>query len=231
MEQVTALEKAATGMALAAIDDAAVTHALEQAQYAMGIVVDSAETNENATRALLAIQRGRKALDKAQQPIRLAVRKFNEAVAAEVGKVLAPLTRASLYLEQQIKARLAAEQQLAARLQREEEIRQADAKRKMEAAERAGKPTPPPAVQRYIPPTATTTRTEDGRVSLTHTLKMELVDPGAVPEGLLELSSAARAWMLSEIKRGELSVPKDGTQRTHRGIKVWYEAGLAKVVE
>ena len=116
----------------------------------LSIVVDSDDTRRDATQALLVLQRGKKALEAGEKPIKLAVRKFNEAVAAETGRVLAPLTRAISYLEQQVKARLLAEQQLAARLVREEEVRQSEAKRKAEAAEKEGKPAPPPPVQRYI---------------------------------------------------------------------------------
>lgn len=228
MSDNNGLVRAASAMSVAALNNHDVERAVAVAGDVLTIVVTDEESKGAAVAALLALQRGVKALDAGKQPISAAVRKFNDTVAAEFAVKSDPIKQAIGYLDAQVKAYLREQMLERERVARREEAKAAKA---AAAAADPGASVGPPPVITFVEPVATNLRSDDGRVSMSHVLKVELANQYEVPEGLLELTPAARKWVADRIKRGDVMVRKDGTPVVVDGIKVWYEPVLSKVIE
>lgn len=227
MGSESGLVRAASAMASSALDNGDIERAVSVAGDVLAIVVTDESSKAEAVSAMLELQRGIKAIDAGKRPIADAIRKFNNTVAEAFGAKSAPIKAAIAYLDAQVKAYLREQMLERERVARREEARAAAAA----AAAAAGAAPEPPPVITFVEPVATNIRSGDGRVSMSHVLKVELVNQYEVPDGLLELSPAARKYVAEHIKRGDVMVRKDGTPVTYCGMKVWYEPVLSKVIE
>lgn len=217
--------------ALDALDRPEVVRAGESAKYALSIVVTDEVSRQSAAGQLLILAAGRKAIAEGKKPLAAIVARIRTVIAERFNAAEASIIEAEKYLSAQVTASLLAERSASEAARNLEAARVRAAEDAARQAVESGKPVPPPPVQRYIPPVDTNVKTgEAGSVHLTHTLEIVAEDFSKIPETLLQLdAAAARGWANDMIKRGLLTVPKDGTEVRAGGLMLRYRAGLAKV--
>lgn len=159
---------------------AEIVEALRQADLARSITVKDDASAQEAATALVVIKSGHKALKDALAPLREQIRRASQMLATVNSPLDVRLTGAEITLKNQLLAYRKQQAQA-----REAEMTAARIAAELEAKDGA------PALDTYLPPASDRVDTGLGTVFTRRVLKVQVLDPGLIPERFKVVDTAA----------------------------------------